>query len=221
MPDDLVRDTLTFLKDPLFAKHSMLASPEEVQFFKKKPEAPVVIAPKPPEKIPIPPPRAVQPPQDLSPLKKTLQRIAPSMKMVDQVPEDAEAKRIASAWKEKIVDAQVVFLVCNIDAETLEFLKGLAKAVDHHLAKTKILMAERLEKEKRWDLFLEKNAFRLIIASEGIQQWPELMRFYRAMPASNQLFLDKTPLFVLSTAALYKSLEHKAHLWKTLCQLLK
>jgi hypothetical protein len=236
MPDpfrDLVRDTLTFLRDPLVARQSMLATAEEERFFQKNkvtevvPVAVVSKLPGPPRKEVFSPPPTVpkqeiipsQP--DLSPMKKTLQRIVPSMKMVDQVPNDTQAKRIASAWKEKIFDAEVIFLVCNSDTDTLEFLKGLAKAVDTHLGKTKILMAERLEREKRWDLFFEKNSFRLIIASVGIQQWTELMRFYKAMPTSSQLFLDKIPLFVLSSATLYKSLEHKAHLWKMLCQLLK
>jgi len=247
MPDlfaDLVRDTLTFLRDPLAQKQSMFSTAQEELFFQKKNKIPENIGSsvelKPfvsaipirktttfqRKEAPIPPPpvqkqEAISPQPDFSPLKKTLQKIAPSLKMVDQIPSDTQAKRIASAWKERIFDADVIFLACNSDAETLEFLKGLAKAVDHHLAKTKILMAERFEREKRWDLFLEKNSFRLIIASEGIQQWTELMRFYKAMPTSGKLFLDKAPLLVLSSATLYKSLEHKAHLWKALCQLLK
>jgi hypothetical protein len=216
--------------------------------------------------------------QDHSPIKKTLQRIAPSLKLVDDILDDREAKRISSAWKEKIVDADVVLLVCDSHSETPEFLKTLAKAINQHLAKIKILMAERLEREKRWDLFLEKNSLQLIIASDAIQKLPELMRFYRSVPAQtqegiaklqfgaksalfaqdsdsaqiahsqsslsmcaetepaqkssaltskasfaipSQFFLDKIPLLVLSPISMYKSVEHKALLWKTLCQMLK
>jgi hypothetical protein len=54
-----------------------------------------------------------------------------------------------------------------------------------------------------------------------MQKLPELMRFYKAVPASGQFFLENTPLLPLSHASLYKSLEHKALLWKTLCQMLK
>ncbi len=235
---DLIRDTLLFARDPLQPKQPFLTDAGTAAFFKKnrveekptvipkvgeKPVPPVVQKPQP--RNPEPPKKQVPvveaPAQDLSPIKKTLQNIAPSMKLVDQVPDDTQAKRIASAWKEKISDAEVVLLGCDSSADTLEFLKGLAKAIDQHLAKAKILMAERLEKEKRWDLFLEKNALKLIIASDGMQKLPELMRFYKAFPASAQFFLDKTPLFVLSPASIYKSVEHKALLWKTLCQILK
>ncbi len=159
--------------------------------------------------------------QEHSPIKKTLQKIAPSLKLIDHIPDDREAKRISNAWKEKVVDADAVLLICDSNSETLEFLKGLAKAIDQHLGKVKILMAERLEREKRWDLFLEKNSLRLIIASDAIQKLPELMHFYKSVPTHAQFFLDKIPLLVLSPVTVYKSLEHKALLWKTLCQMLK
>lgn len=154
-------------------------------------------------------------------LKKTLQRIAPSVRLVDSIPDDTEAKKIANAWKEKLPDAEVVLLACDLGADTLEFLKTLAKAIDQNLAKTKILLAERYEKEKRWSLFLEKNLLRLIILSDGFQRFPELMHHYKAIPANAQFFLGKIPLLPLSPSSTYRSLEHKASLWKSLCQMLK
>jgi hypothetical protein len=251
MPDslrDLVRDTLLYMKDSSTPRQPIFASPENCGFFQKNKITESVSFPKPETQILQPSqsfterntavqPRPLSPkaaplksiadkqtdsaPQGLSPIKKTLQKIAPSLKLNDQIPDDAEAKRIANAWKEKIVDVDIVLLVCDPSSETLEFLKGLAKAIDQHLAKVKIMMADRLEREKRWDLFLEKNSFRLIIASDGIQKLSELMRFYKAVPAHSQFFLNQTPLHILSPAQTYKSLEYKALLWKTLCQMLK
>jgi hypothetical protein len=248
---NLVRDTLAYLKDPLSPRQSILTTAENYAFFQKDEVKEPTIIQKQENRFPQPQqrttftekaaaqpkpaahntPSSSKPVQPIaadnamdstqSPIKKTLQRIAPNLKLIDQIPDDEQAKRIASAWKEKISDAEVILLVCDSNADTLEFLKGLAKAIDQHLAKVKILMAERLEREKRWDLFLDKNSFRLIIASDGMQKLPELMRFYKSVPASAQFFLDKTPLLVLSSSTVYKSLEHKALLWKTLCQLLK
>lgn len=267
MPDcfhELIRDTLSYLKDPLCPKQSILTSAENFIFFQKqkvtvseqhlssreKETASMRSA----SSHPFPSPRPMQPiiaensvsitqaPEKVaklsalpaqdsdsahiaysqsSPIKKMLQKITPNLKLIDQIPDDAGAKRIASGWKEKIADAEVVLLVCDAHAETLEFLKGLAKAIDQHLGKAKILMAERLEREKRWEIFFDKNSFRLLIASDGIQTLPELMRFYKSVPAHAQLFLDTIPLLVLSPFSVYKSLEHKALLWKTLCQMLK
>jgi hypothetical protein len=210
---DLIRDTLHHLQDPLRAKQPLLASSEERSFFQQKKGEPRMINQPAPivVKSQAPPP----PQQEPSPMKKILQKAAPAVKIIEQVPDDTEAKRIAESWKEKVTDAEVVLLVCDTASETLDFLKGLAKGIDQHLAKTKILAGERLEREKRWDIFLNKNTFRLIIASEGMEKLPELMRFYK--PES----LGKFPLLTLSPASVYKALEHKALLWKTLCQMLK
>jgi hypothetical protein len=248
MPDslrDLVRDTLLYMKDPLLPRQPIFISIENDAFFQKNTVKESASIQK--QEIAILEQRQtfkeisnIQPPfpkeapsgkivdklmdstiQDHSPIKRTLQRIAPSLKLIDSIPDDRGAKRISSAWKEKIFDADVVLLVCDSSSKTLEFLKGLAKAINQHLSKVKILMAERLEQEKRWDLFLNKNSLRLIIASDAIQKLPELMRFYKSIPAHAQLFLDRTPLFILSPVSTYQSLEHKALLWKTLCQMLK
>jgi hypothetical protein len=156
-----------------------------------------------------------------SPIKKTLERVAPHLKLIDQIPDDSEAKRILSAWKEKITDVEVILIACDTQTDTLELLKGLAKAIDQNLAKSKVITANRLEQEKKWDLFLKQNQFRLVIISEGFQKFPELMRHYKAIPANAKFFLDQIPLLVLSSTSSYKSLEHKALLWKTLCQILK
>jgi hypothetical protein len=250
MPDsasNLIRDTLAYLKDPLLPKQVIFASAEDCALFQRKPESkrPVLpplpaLPPAPPvykekpalpkqvEKTPEPAPKVIAvkeekpaPIENLSPIIKTLQRIAPHIKLTDEVPDDAEAKRVASAWKEKITDAEVVLIACDTQEDTLELLKGLAKAIDKNLAKSKVITADRLEREKRWDLFLQKNALRLVIISDGMQKFPELMRHYKSTPASAQFFLDQTPLLPLSSALVYKSLEHKALLWKTLCQMLK
>ena len=149
-------------------------------------------------------------------IKKLLQRIAPAMKLTDQIPDDEKAKRISNAWKERIPDAEVVLFACDAETDTLDLLKALAKAIDQNLAKSKILMAEKFEREKRWDSFLETNPLRLIIATSRIDKFPALMRVHKALPASG-----RTPLLVLSPTSVYKSLEQKALLWKTLCQMLK
>lgn len=157
----------------------------------------------------------------LSPIKKTLQKIAPQLRLVDQIPSDLQAKRIANAWREKWPAVEVVLLACETQTETLDFLKNLARAIDQHLAKCKVMIADRLEQEKGWDFFLEKNSVRLILASSGIKRFPHLMHRTRFHPANSEPFLGHIPLLILSPVSIYKSLEQKAHLWKTLCEKLK
>jgi hypothetical protein len=185
----------------------------------KKPLLEPVVAEEKPSPPPVKTERTATTP--FAQIKTSLQRIAPHLSLIDEVPDDMVAKKVASSWKEKIPDVDVVLLACHMDSETLEFLKNLGKAIDTHLAKAKIIPADKLEKEGRWDVFLQKNSFRLIVASHGMQELRGLMSFYHAIPSQSQLFLDKIPLLALSEAAVYKSIDHKASLWKTLCQLLK
>lgn len=234
MDDDfraLVRDTLVYLKEA--PRQPMLASAEDVSFFRtaKPMETATPVMRKPLGPAPLPQPKPVEAkqtpiveevkavkrekpaaPEISSDIMKTLQKIAPGIKLTDHVADDSEAKKIASAYKEKVPEVEVVLLVCDAAPETMEFLKTLAKAIDNQLAKAKILAADRFEREKRWDLFLN-NPFRLIICSDGYQNYPELMRFYQAA--------SKVPFLSLSPAATYQALEQKALLWKSLCQILK
>lgn len=220
----LIHDTLRMVKNPLFSKKFFLSTEKEVQFFIS--EIPAVCEEK--VKPVIEKARtATQVPQTKEVKKNpaleiqySLQKIAPNLKLTDKVLDDREAKKVSTSWKERITDADVVLLACQNDTKTVEFLKSLAKAIDKNLAKSKIVLAQRLEQEKRWDLFLQ-NPLRLIIASEGLQHCKELLRFYREFPAKGQLFLSAIPLLALSPSIVYSQLENKALLWKTLCQMLK
>lgn len=212
---DLIRDTLAYLKDPLMPKQTLLGTAEEYAFFQvkvepktesvatkwvppvqKKEEKPAAQSP-PPAPVAVEKPAPPPAPAPTSTMKQLLQKVAPAIKLTDHVPDDAEAKRIASAWK-----AEVVLLACDSDAETLEFLKGLAKAIDQRLAKAKILKAEKLS--------LEKNPYKLIIASAGVEKFSELMQLHKSHP-----------FVILSPAQAYQDADKKASLWKTLCQILQ
>lgn len=235
----LVSDTQLYLKDPLRPKGSLLATEEESLLLEQVKLVPREMPPKPvyppPKRVFTEPiiqktaeviaPPAIKPvtlPQEDSvQIKETLSKLIPGMRFVDQIPDDSEGKKIGSSWKEKITDADVILLACKQDTETIEFLKVLAKAINTHLAKAKIIPAERLEKEGVWDIFLKKNTFRLIVASEGLEQLKGLMSFYRGSPTQNAHFLDQTPLLPLLSASVYKQLDKKAEAWKTLCQILK
>lgn len=153
---------------------------------------------------------------------KILKKIVPNISLSDQAPDDQIAKQVASAWKEKLPDTDVVLLVLNTLPDTVELMKNLAKAIQKDLGTVKLMTGDRLEQEKRWDLFFQKNTFRLILASPGIQQYPELLKHYRMLPAQQTAFLGNIPLVVLEPASSYKdSADKKLSLWKTLCLMLK
>ncbi|MBS0653635.1 MAG: hypothetical protein JSR39_08970 [Verrucomicrobia bacterium] len=153
---------------------------------------------------------------------KTLRKIAPALIISDHIPDDQNAKKIASAWKEKLSGIDVVLLALNSLPDTIELMKNLAKAIQKDLGQVKLMSGERLEQEKRWDLFFQTNTFRLVIASPGMEQYPDLLKHYKALPAQQSAFLANTPLIVLEPASVYTdSPDKKISLWKSLCQTLK
>jgi hypothetical protein len=204
------------VKAPLLPKPQLPAA-EKKPAFVKPIEEPIHVQASVPQVRPAAPPAIPS-----SEIQKTLQKIAPHMRLSNEVPGDAVAQRIASSWQEKMPDTEVVLLLLDPSKESVEFLKNLGKAVHTQLCPAKVISGTRLEQEKRWDLFLEKNAFRLIIATDGMKNYPDLMRYYKALPAQQESFLGKTPFISLSPTATYlTSPEHKAILWKKLCQILK
>ena len=153
----LIRDTLVFLRDPLLPKQTFFTSAEEHAFFRVKTSLAAVQPKKaasmpPPLPPPVPRPFVAQPQKKEEPvaaaqepkpqikaqnpvktegseqIKSTLLRMASHIKLVDEVPDDANAKKIASGWKEKIPEIEVVLLACETDADTLELLKSFGES---------------------------------------------------------------------------------------------
>ncbi|MBS0605512.1 MAG: hypothetical protein KF898_05245 [Parachlamydiales bacterium] len=175
------------------------------------------ISPQPALKMPAPP--AIKPSEEIV---KTLRKIAPALHISDQVPDDHTAKQISSAWKEKLSGIDVVLIALNNIPDTIELMKNLAKAIQKDLRNVKLMSGDRLEQEKRWDAFFQTNTFRLIIASSGMEQYPELLKHYKALPAQQSAFLADIPLIVLEHPSAYtESPNKKVSLWKSLCLMLK
>jgi hypothetical protein len=244
----LLRDALSYAKSQP-PQASFFVSPEELTLFaslkeEKRPSAPIVLQPtakatfhfplpqqrkpKPTAEVklesePVPVKTAAPSPQKPSEeMVKILKKIAPSLALSDQIPDDNKAKQISSAWKEKLHGVDAILIVLSDQPENIELMKNLAKAIHQDLGQVKLISGERFEREKRWELFFQTNSFRLAIVSPGIQQYPELLKLYRALPAQQTAFLAQTPLIVLEPGSTYKdSSEKKTALWKTLCQILK
>lgn len=175
------------------------------------------ISPQPALKTPAPP--AIKPSEEIV---KTLRKIAPALHISDQVPDDHTAKQISSAWKEKLSGIDVVLIALNNIPDTIELMKNLAKAIQKDLRNVKLMSGDRLEQEKRWDPFFQTNTFRLIIASSGMEHYPELLKHYKALPAQQSEFLADIPLIVLEHPSAYtESPNKKVSLWKSLCLMLK
>lgn len=158
-----------------------------------------------------------------SEIEQLLEKIAPSVRLRKTLLDDTAATRIMQAWQEYVGEVDVILLAASRDKETLELIKSLAKNIEQKKgASAKALLAERIEQEKKWDLFLSKNQPKLLMASQGLMQMQNAMSTYKKNSATGQTFLGPLPLLVLSTPSLYaESVQEKITLWNTLCHLIK
>lgn len=158
-----------------------------------------------------------------SQIQQLLHKVAPSLRLRKQPLDDTAATRLMQAWQEYVGEVDAILLATSKDKETLELIKSLAKnIVQKKVGSVKALLVERLEQEKKWDLFLSKNKPKLLIASKGLLQMQNAMSYYRLNTATAQGFLATTPLLVLAAPSLYKeSAQEKIALWNILCRLLK
>lgn len=214
----LLKDTLSLMKDPLFQEDFFLVSENCKHHFARPIEKPKqekrepikeqsLIPPSNHSRPPIAAKETTQPPSQAH-IQAALQKLLPSLRLTEKIPDDLEGKKSANLWKEKIEGIEVVLLALSQDQETLELLKSLAKAIDSKLGSAKIISAERLELSQNWDLFFKANSFRLIVVSEGLAKYKHLSPF-----------LKNRPFVSLENASTYKQIEKKATLWKTLCQM--
>lgn len=227
----------------------VLASPEDADFFrkqkqpvknqeiKKEPVAPAVI-PKPApvkevmpsEPLPREAPTSAfriptsefpsKPSHDLASVRNVLSVVAPELAIINEIPNDAIAKKIAERWKTKNQSAPISILLFQEPAEQRALLEQIAKAIDVCFGPAKIVNAETIEKEKQWEAFLSVSDLKMVIVCDyTLWQLNGLMQFYKETPAQGTRMLGNIPLFLLPDLSLYlKDPLLKRSLWKALCQ---
>ena len=139
----------------------------------------------------------------------------------ENIPSDEKAKRLKGAWKEKHNTPEVPILFQGSDYKAL--LQSLAKAIETEFFPCRLVEIDHLEKEKKWDLFLDSSKLKLIIAPDQlIFAAKELLPFYKEHPQQGVRFLGKIPLLLIPDLSLYfKDPYLKRSLWNVICQALK
>ncbi|HEY2810863.1 MAG TPA: hypothetical protein VGJ00_05700 [Rhabdochlamydiaceae bacterium] len=202
----LIKDTLAHLKEA--APDSSLAQKEEWEAFTPPP---------PPSSSRASSPQPTKPDPKTAPFLKNF-----PLSLNEAIPDDKAATRIMNAWEEYIGAIDVVVIACEKDEETLSLIKNLSKSIDQKLAKAKILSADRLEKEERWDLFLAKNNPKLILATAGFSHLKNALRYCTFKPVTSERLFGAYPLIILAPAAVYaQTPKEKITLWNQICSLLK
>lgn len=146
-------------------------------------------------------------------VRKILKEIDPDLYLHESVPNDHKAKRIKEAWKEKRDTPRIPILFQG--QKYRSFVAKIAKAIDILYGSCRIV---EIEPTKKWDLFLESENLKLIIAPDSmIFGTKELLPFYQENPQQKSRKLGKVPLLLLPDLSLYfKDPYLKRALWNVI-----
>lgn len=211
-----------------------IPKPEPKPVPKPQPKPIPVAAPPPKPKVepqpkpaPAPPKKQVElqlptlpEPQTKSAIGQFFSALFPHMKLHDEPPSDTSAKRVKEAWKEQLGTPDIAILSSDPRAES--FLKNVARAIDCTFAPCRVITVHHLERENKWDLFLETPHLKWVICPDSaLWSSKNLLPFFKEYPKQNTRFLSKVPLLLLPDVTLYlKNPELKRSLWTLLCQTL-
>lgn len=208
---ELIQQTTSLLKSDLCA---VLPASKEVYTYFIPSKNPIVLEVKKtePKTTSIEKPIKQIPSSRWPPIRLKLQKIAPHMKLLDTIPDDLQAQKMANAWCKQI---EVVIIAGLASNEELLFLKDLARTIQDRLTTVKLISGAKLEKEKSWKSFFEKSTFKMLIIAQPAQKYTELMLCYQK--EKNQL--ASIPVIILHPIEIYKQPDQKTALWKSLCQI--
>jgi hypothetical protein len=187
----------------------------------RSPPPPVLQNPTPLD-TPVSPPLPPKKKENLLGLRALFSKIAPEMPLLQEIPSDAIAKKIANRWKTKNQIAPITVLSYQENPEHRQFLEQIVKALDVYFGPAKLLIADAIEREKEWKTFLSAAELKLVIACDyTLWQLQNLCPFYKEIPAQKYRQLGEKPLFMLPDLSLYlKDPLLKRSLWKALCQMI-
>jgi len=146
-------------------------------------------------------------------VRKILKEIDSELYLHESIPSDHKAKRIKEAWKEKRDTPAIPILFQG--QKYRSFVTKIAKAIDILYGSCRIV---EIEPTKKWDLFLESESLKLIIAPDTmIFGTKELLPFYQENPQQKTRKLGKVPLLLLPDLSLYfKDPYLKRALWNVI-----
>lgn len=137
-------------------------------------------------------------------MKDMLLSITPSIQIIQKIPDDTQAKKIASYWKMKKEITNIVILTFKESPKEIMFLKNLAFAIDSLYMRAKVISSTNLELSNKWDIFLSQKDLKLILACDySIWKLKNLIKYYKESPSSKNHFLKDTPLFLLPEISVY------------------
>lgn len=225
-PEDALYFRTTTIRKTPKPEPCVLRKPLPEKIIAPPPKPIVVSEPVPPKPVVVPetPPilpswRSEQPLPietiNTSSLKALYQKLFPQLPVIQTIPSDAQAKKIANRWKTKNQAAPISILYFSEPGPQKELLIAITTAIDVYFGPARLIHAEAIEKEKQWETFLSSSELKLVIACDyTLWQLTDLMQHFKESPNRT---LKNIPLFLLPDLSLYlKDPSLKRSLWKAI-----
>lgn len=161
---------------------------------------------------------ATAPATDFNELRKIIKEKLPHLHLIDQLPDDSEAKMLAKSWSNEKKPAQVLILSFDEPPKHQLFLANIAKALQLFGFHAVIANPMKIE----WQQTLQSKDLKLIVAgSAGFHSLTELQKLHREDPRQGRHYIGDQQLLLLSDISFYlKEPALKPSLWKALKELL-
>jgi hypothetical protein len=156
-------------------------------------------------------------------VKKIILKNSSNLKILENTLDDKIAREIETSWKIKNKKINIAILSFEETSKKFLLLKNLSSAINTYFPNTKLVSALELENENKWNTFLSLNTLKLIIACDySIWSLKNLIKHYREIPSTKEIFLKQTPLFMLPDLSLYlKEPILKKSLWISILKKIK
>lgn len=155
-------------------------------------------------------------------LRKIIQEKLPRISWIDQLPDDAEARKEGSRWNQPSESPQVWILSLNDTPKQLAFLMNVIQALAAYGVHAQIGNAFKFEQGDKWkELFHSPKLQLFMISSTCLHQLAKLKKYHKEDAQKGTHYLDERPLLLLSDLDLYlKEPALKSALWSALKQIL-
>lgn len=153
----------------------------------------------------------------------SFRELFPNLPVIEQIPDDTEAKKIGNRWKKETFEPEIVILSFNEPVQSKAFLKNMAQAIHLHLGPTAIYPAHAIEQKDKWEQLLAMKKLKLVITTDfGMYSLPKLMRFYKESSNKSFKYLGDIPVLLITDPVVYfKQPNLKHSLWRALTSLLQ
>jgi hypothetical protein len=155
---------------------------------------------------------------DFNELRKTVQDCFPHLLLLDQIPDDREARTKSTKVERNKQAAQLLILSFDESSKQHAFLSKVGMALEIYGISNTVINATKFEQANEWVNLLSSSDLRLLIAcSYQIQALPNLMKHYREEIKQAKYYFGKIPALLLPDVTMYfKEPMLKLSLWKAI-----